>query len=114
MDNNSNNDNLGFGEDKELIDYIMSHLSPENKVNVTPEIIDNVLTFMLDYYDEQGFFDDEDPNFAGDEKEVEINEGEMLYFIENKIKEQAPLTEEQLQEILDLEFEFNQKNGVYK
>lgn len=105
-----------LGEEKALIAYILNNLSEENKNGVTEEIIVFILDAMLDYYAESGVLDDSNGD-TGDhaEEEVEINEFEMASFIAEKLaQEEILLSQSQLEEILDLEFEYNQQDGVYE
>lgn len=105
-----------LGEEKALIAYILNNLSEENKNGVTEEIVVFILDAMLDYYAESGVLDDSNGD-TGDlaEEEVEINEFEMASFIAEKLaQEEILLSQSQLEEILDLEFEYNQQDGVYE
>lgn len=103
-------DEYGFGEDKEMIDYIISHLSKENKKGITADKVESVIDFMLDFFESKGYLDD-----TKDENEdVEIDETEMQDFIMEKLaKASISITSEQLEEILDLEYQYNQEGGVY-
>ena len=102
-----------LGEEKALIAYILNNLSEENKSGVTEEIVIFVLDAMLDYYAESGVLDDANDETA--DEEVEINEFEMVTFIAEKLaQEEIILSQSQLEEILDLEFEYNQQDGVYE
>lgn len=103
-------DELGFGEDKEMINFILKNISQENKKKVTSEVIETVLDFMLDYYESKGFLSDDKD---GDE-EVEIDETEMSQFIKDKLSRTSfALTDNQIDEILDLEYQYNQEEGIY-
>ena len=103
-------ENLGFGDDKELVNYVLKNLSNENKEGITPEKIDNVLDFMLDFFEYKGYMDDE----ADGNEEVIIDDDEMANFIQDKLEKNAiSLTEAQVKEILDIEYQFNLDEGVY-
>ncbi|MCQ2209499.1 MAG: hypothetical protein MJZ34_04330 [Paludibacteraceae bacterium] len=103
-------DELGFGEDKEMINFILKNISQENKKKVTSEVIETVLDFMLDYYESKGFLSDDKD---GDE-EIEIDEIEMSQFIKDKLSHTSfALTDNQIDEILDLEYQYNQEEGIY-
>lgn len=100
-----------LGEEKALIEYILNNLSEENKSGVTEEVVTSVLDAMLDYYEESGILDETEDS----DEEVEINEFELASFVAEKLaKEEILLSQSQLEEILDLEFEYNQKDGVYE
>lgn len=103
-------ENLGFGDDKELVNYVLKNLSNENKEGITPEKIENVLDFMLDFFEHKGYMDDE----ADGNEEVIIDDDEMTNFIQEKLEKNAIfLTEAQVREILDIEYQFNLDEGVY-
>jgi hypothetical protein len=103
-------ENLGFGDDKELVNYVLKNLSNENKEGITPEKIENVLDFMLDFFEHKGYMDDE----ADGNEEVIIDDDEMTNFIQEKLGKNAIfLTEAQVREILDIEYQFNLDEGVY-
>ncbi len=105
-----NMDEYGFGEDKEMIDYILNHLSKGNKQGITADIIEAVIDYMLDFYESKGFLDDT----KNEDEDVEIDETEMCDFIMEKlVKAKITLTTEQLDEILDLEYQYNLNGGVY-
>ncbi len=105
-----NMDEYGFGEDKEMIDYILNHLSKGNKQGITADKIEAVIDYMLDFYDSKGFLDDT----KNEDEDVEIDETEMCNFILEKLdKAKITLTTEQLDEILDLEYQYNLDGGVY-
>lgn len=102
-------EDLEFGEDKALIQYILKNLSADSKKSITEAIITDILDYMLDYYEEQGFLD-------GDEdSEVEIVESDMAAFILQHLQQdRINITEDQLYEVLDLEYEFDKENGVFQ
>ncbi|MBP5423374.1 MAG: hypothetical protein IJ916_05870 [Paludibacteraceae bacterium] len=103
-------ENLGFGDDKELVNYVLKNLSNENKEGITPEKIENVLDFMLDFFEYKGYMDDE----TDSNEEVIIDDDEMANFIQEKLEKNAiSLTEAQVKEILDIEYQFNLNEGVY-
>ena len=102
-------EDLGFGEDKELIQYILQNLSAESKKHITEDIVTDILDYLLDYYEEQGFFE------GDEEAEVEIVESDMAAFILQHLQQdRVNITEDQLYEVLDLEYEFDKKNGVFQ
>lgn len=103
-------DELGFGEDKEMINFILKNISQENKKKVTSEVIETVLDFMLDYYESKGFLSDD----KDEDEEIEIDEIEMSQFIKDKLSRTSfALTDNQIDEILDLEYQYNQEEGIY-
>ncbi len=97
-------EDIYFGDDKELIDYILSNLSDENKKNITAEIVDDVISEMMNYYESKGFFDE---LVGNDDDELEVNTSEMVLLIQEAVSKKTPITLEQVEEILDLEYKFD-------
>ncbi len=97
-------EDIYFGDDKELIDYILSNLSEENKKNITAEVVDDVISEMMSYYESKGFFDE---IVGNDDDELEVNTGEMALLIQEAVSKKTPITLEQVEEILDLEYNFD-------
>ena len=97
-------DDIYFGDDKELINYILSNLSEENKKNITAEIVDDVIAEMMNYYESKGFFDE---LVGNDDDELEINTSEMVLLIQEAVSKKTPITLAQVEEILDLEYQFD-------
>jgi Ni,Fe-hydrogenase III component G len=97
-------DDIYFGDDKELIDFILSNLSEENKKNITAEIVDDVIAEMMNYYESKGFFDE---LVGNDDDELEINTSEMVLLIQEAVSKKTPITLAQVEEILDLEYQFD-------
>lgn len=97
-------EDIYFGDDKELIDFILSNLSEENKKNITAEIVDDVIAEMMNYYESKGFFDE---LVGNDDDELEINTSEMVLLIQEAVSKKTPITLAQVEEILDLEYQFD-------
>ncbi len=97
-------EDIYFGDDKELINYILSNLSEENKKNITAEIVDDVIAEMMNYYESKGFFDE---LVGNDDDELEINTSEMVLLIQEAVSKKTPITLAQVEEILDLEYQFD-------
>ncbi len=97
-------EDIYFGDDKELIDYILSNLSEESKKNITAEIVDDVISEMMNYYESKGFFDE---LVGNDDDELEVNTSEMVLLIQEAVSKKTPITLDQVEEILDLEYKFD-------
>lgn len=97
-------EDIYFGDDKELIDFILSNLSEENKKNITAELVDDVIAEMMNYYESKGFFDE---LVGNDDDELEINTSEMVLLIQEAVSKKTPITLAQVEEILDLEYQFD-------
>ena len=95
-------EDLDFGEDKKLIQYILKNLSAESKAAITEEILIDILDYMLDFYAERGLLDSD-------------GEGEFMvsdmtaYILMHMQQDRINVTEDQIDEVLDLEFEYEEK-----
>lgn len=98
-------------DDDAAIAFITRRLSDDAKQIITPDDIQYVLDVMYDYYEENNFFDEET------DEVVEIVEEELLQYIlkaaqKDSMNPQA-FTAENVQIILDLEYDYSKSLGVY-
>jgi hypothetical protein len=102
-------DDLVFDED-EAVKYILKNLPSEYKNKISSDDIDYVLDVMYEYYESNGFIEEDSA------EEANIDEEEMFNFIMKTIKKEKEvnITEEELQLIIDGEFEYGKSIGVYK
>ncbi|MDR3704546.1 MAG: hypothetical protein P4L28_01400 [Paludibacteraceae bacterium] len=102
-------DDLVFDED-EAVKYILKNLPSEYKNKISSDDIDYVLDVMYEYYESNGFIEEDSA------EEANIDEEEMFNFIMKTIKKEkeVTITEEELQLIIDGEFEYGKSIGVYK
>lgn len=103
------NDDLFFDDD-EAVKFIIKNLPAQFKTSITAESITYVLDVMYDFYDENGFVDEDSV------EEANINEEDMFNYISQIIKEEkiVKLSDEELQAILDGEFEYGKSIDIYK
>ena len=101
-------DLLVFDED-EAVKYIYSALSPELKKRISKDDIDYVLDIMYDYYDENDLIDEDSL------EEASIDAEEMFEYIMACIKKDkvVKLTHDDVMHILEGEFEYGKKMGIY-
>ncbi|NLO70066.1 MAG: hypothetical protein GX102_03810 [Porphyromonadaceae bacterium] len=101
------NDLLVYDED-EAIKYILKLIPAELKSKINQDAINYVLDVVYDYYEEKGLLDDD----AVDE--TSIDEEEMLkYALEAAKKDKMNLDEDDIQLILDCEYEYGKSLGIY-
>lgn len=96
--------------DNDAIDFILKRMPKEMKNSVSKEDIDFLMDLIYDYYDEQGFFSDEETN-----TEVEINEQEMFNYVADRAKEagREDLSDDVISTVLDGEYEYGKSIGIY-
>ncbi len=102
-----NTDDLIFDED-EAVKFIINHLPADKKEQISEDDIDYVLDVMCEFYEENGLMEDSSD-------EASIDEEAMFNFIFKTIKKDKAisLSEEDLQLILDGEFEYGKSIGIY-
>jgi hypothetical protein len=100
---------LVFDED-EAVKYILKNLPSEYKNKISSDDVDYVLDVMYEYYESNGFIEEDSA------EEANIDEEEMFNFIMKTIKKEKEvnISEEELQLIIDGEFEYGKSIGVYK
>ncbi len=103
-------EDVTFGDEKQMINFILQNLSNESKGKITYEMVDAFIDAMLEFYEEEGFFDEP----ANENEEVEIDEERMIDYIKKRLDGKYTLTDSEIDEILDLEYEYNQEDGIYE
>ncbi len=107
---NTDNEELVFDE-SEAIRFILNFIPEEDKKNLTEDDIQYVLDVIYDYYDSEGLI--EDDNETADE--ASIDEEKMFDYIRNAVKkDKMNINDEQIQLILEGEFEYGVSIGIYE
>lgn len=100
-------DLLVYDEDA-AVAYILSNVPAEFKEKINSDSVEYVLDVVYEYYDENGLID-EDTTEA-----VSIDEEDMFkYILKCSKKDKMGLTEDEIQVILDGEFEYGKSLGIY-
>lgn len=96
-------------DDSEAIRFILNGLSPETRAKITDDDVQYVLDLICDYYDKNDLLDDSADSDAA------IAEDDMHNYIWNLMRKEnvAHMSEDEMQEILDGEFEYGKKIGIY-
>lgn len=96
-------------DDEAAIIFIQKKLPKE--LNISDDDIQYVLDVIYDFYESKGFLNEDT------DEEVEIVEEELLHYILKAVKKDEmdveKLSEENVQLILDAEFEYSESLGVY-
>lgn len=101
-------DLLVYNED-EAVKFILDFIPVESKERISDEKIEYVLDVVYDFYDESGLIDEDST------EEASIDEEEMFkYILKNSEKDKMGLSEDDIQLILDGEFEYGKSLGIYK
>ena len=95
-------------DDAKCIEYIMNLIPEEDKQGMTEDDVQYVLDVIYDFYESEGLLDE---NVASDGY---VDEDKELEFIHRASKRDGiDLSYEQIQLILDGEFEYGKSIGIY-
>lgn len=104
---NEEDDILVYDED-EAVKYILANLPDTFSGKLEETQVEYVLDVIYDFYDEQGLVDEDTT------EEASIDEEEMFKYIRKCAKkDKMELTDEDIQVILDGEFNYGQSLGIY-
>ena len=96
-------------DDDAAVDYILDFLPDDAKERVDEETVNYVLDVIYDYYDSKGYIEEDSA------EEASIDEEEMFNFIcDAARKDGVALSEDDLQLILEGEYEYGVSIGVYE
>ncbi len=102
-------DDLLVYDEDEAVKFILNSIPDEAKLRINDEMIEYVLDVVYEYYDENGLIDEEST------EEASIDEEEMFNFIlKCSKKEKMNLQEDDIQLILDGEYEYGKSLGIYR
>ena len=101
-------DLLVYDEDA-AVAFILDFIPTEAKDRIDEDKIEYVLDVVYDFYDENGLIDEDST------EEASIDEEEMFKFIlKCSKKDKMELNEDDIQLILDGEFEYGKSLGIYR
>jgi hypothetical protein len=101
-------DLLVYDED-EAVKFILNFIPAESKDRIDNDKIEYVLDVVYDFYDENGLIDEDST------EEASIDEEEMFkYIMKSSKKDKMKLSEDDIQIILDGEYEYGKSLGIYR
>ncbi|MDD4994159.1 MAG: hypothetical protein PHR83_18215 [Paludibacter sp.] len=101
-------DDLLVYDEDEAVKFILNYIPAEDKKQITEEKIEYVLDVVYEFYDENGLIDEDSTEDAS------IDEEEMFKFIlKCAKKDKIEMTEDEIQLILDGEYEYGKSLGIY-
>lgn len=104
---NNDCDEIEFNEE-DAIDYILDFIPEVDRKGLERDDIQDVLDLIYDYYDAEGLIDEDTA------EEASIDEEKMFNYIkENAAKNDIKLSDEQLQLIMEGEYEYGVSIGIY-
>lgn len=97
-------------DDSEAIEFILQNLPSEYKAFVKDDDVQYVLDLIIDYYDSKEYLNDDD-----EVSEATIAEDDMLNDIWKTVKKEevADIDVNMLAAILDGEYQYGKKIGIY-
>jgi len=106
-------DEIGY-DDKEAVEFILKNLD-EEYADTTAEEIEYILDILYDYYESQGFFDEDSDD------EVDIDEDEILQYVVDQVEKDKKagdkmaqkFDEDLIAEILEGEYGYCDATGVF-
>ncbi|MDD3080515.1 MAG: hypothetical protein PHH37_15630 [Paludibacter sp.] len=102
----SQEDDLLVYDEDEAVKFILNYLPKNSKIDDTK--IEYVLDVVYDYYDENGLIEEDST------EEASIDEEDMFNYITKCAKkEKMDLSEDDIQMILDGEYEYGKSIGIY-
>ena len=101
-------DDLLVYDEDEAVKFILYTLPADAKERINDEKIEYVLDVVYEFYDENGLIDEDST------EEASIDEEEMFKFIlKCSKKDKMNLSEDDIQLILDGEYEYGKSLGIY-
>jgi len=101
-------DLLVYDED-EAVKFILEFIPADSKVRIDNDKVEYVLDVVYDFYEENGLID------VDSTEEASIDEEEMFkYILKSSKKDKMNLSEDDIQVILDGEYEYGKSLGIYR
>ncbi|MBP1664747.1 MAG: hypothetical protein H6Q19_1887 [Bacteroidetes bacterium] len=101
-------DDLLVYDEDDAVKFILKLVPDEQKDRINEDAINYVLDVVYDYYEENGLIDDQST------EEASIDEEEMMkYVLKASKKDKMKLSEDEIQLILDGEYEYGKSIGIY-
>ena len=101
-------DDLLVYDEDDAVKFIINSIPAEAKIRINDEMIEYVLDVVYEFYDENGLIDEDST------EEASIDEEEMFkYIIKCAKKDKMKISEDDIQLILDGEYEYGKSLGIY-
>ena len=101
-------DLLVYDED-EAVKFILNFIPADSKERIDNDKIEYVLDVVYDFYEENGLIDEDST------EEASIDEEEMFkYILKSSKKDKMGLSEDDIQLVLDGEYEYGKSLGIYR
>jgi len=105
---NKDNDDLLVYDEDEAVKFILNFLSVERANPMDESKVEYVLDVIYEYYDESGLIDEDTT------EEASIDEEAMYKYISKCAKkDKMDISAEEIQAILEAEYEYGKSTGIY-
>ena len=102
-------DDLLVYDEDDAVKFILNFLPEDAKKSIDDSKIEYVLDVVYEFYNENGLIEEDST------EEASIDEEEMFkYILKVSKKDKMQLTEEEVQLILEGEFEYGKSIGIYR
>lgn len=102
------NDDLLEYDDDEAVKFILKLVPKEFKSKINDDAVNYVLDVVYEFYEENGLIDENST------EEASIDEEEMLKYVMKAVKkDKMNLIEDEIQLVLDGEYEYGKSIGIY-
>jgi len=100
-------EDLNFVDDSECIAFILKNIDP--KWNTTDDEVQYIIDLICEYYVDTEMIEDK-------AETAEIAEDDMMNYIMSKVRKEKmfDLAEDKVAAILDQEYEYGKKTGMYE
>ena len=101
-------DDLLVYDEDEAVKFILNHISSATKTNIPDTKVEYVLDVIYEYYDEKGLIQEDTA------EEASIDEEDMFKYLKKCVKkDKMDITEEEITQILEGEYEYGKSVGIY-
>jgi hypothetical protein len=106
---NTQEDDLLIYDEDDAVKFILSFIPEEFKAKIDDSKIEYVLDVVYEFYDENGLIDEDST------EEASIDEEEMFkYILKCSKKDKMDIGEEEIELILEGEYQYGKSLGIYK
>jgi hypothetical protein len=103
------NDDLLVYDEVDAVKFILNSIPADAKLRINDEKIEYVLDVVYEYYEENGLIDEDST------EEASIDEEDMFkYILKCAKKDKMGISEDDIQLILDGEYEYGKSLGIYR
>ena len=103
------NDDLLVYDEVDAVKFILNSIPADAKLRINDEKIEYVLDVVYEYYEENGLIDEDST------EEASIDEEDMFkYILKCAKKDKMEISEDDIQLILDGEYEYGKSLGIYR